>query len=643
MDQNVYKLSRETQNEEKPFTFKQWEYINDNNNGSYNGQIVLDTSSISNSGSWCSFREGVLKIPIIVTLTGKKGTTDINWTTVRSDYLVGLKSGHHQLISSIQVEYNNGSLINSTTYTNMYVSYKLNTTMSESDLAVLGPSIGFYPDSSDSVIFRNDQPTSFGIGSCNNSNFQGNFWGSSGQGYNAGYSGNDGFVERQKMDNFVTNPVGTADFLGADVNDGYNQITDSTKQLLINQNRIINTTAYSAMYITATIRLRDLHDFFEQYPLSRGGIFKFTINTNTPQFTVSKLPSNLVNGTNPSLESSSVRLLNGVVTGASNDQLGFFQIPSPLYPVLHFDPSSYSSVGASTSNPVMVSSCFGSSGFATSGLSTKFTAGTTAALTFSAYNDAVTKINVSVSIQRVVNSMHNALNVTSHSLPCRLYVPLYTMNEDYQKQYMGMGQKKFNYTDILSYVNTVGPGNNFSIQVATGLKNVSKIIVIPIINDKSNCVYSAAVAQNNTAGSLAYEKLALNSFSPLISPFSSEPATSSPLCGSLTELNVRLGGKPVLSSNSKYNWEMFYEQLYGDNSLNGSQLTGVNSGLVNERNWRQNYNYYVFDCSRFSNTNDMPQGIELIGQSNSKLSIDLYCFVEQKKEFVIDVSTGARL
>jgi len=640
MDKNVYEIATDNTVEEKPFVYKQWEYVNDSNNGSYNGQIVISTESISNSGSWCSFREGILKIPLVIVLSGTKGTTPIDWTTVRSDYLVGLKNGHHQIISSIQVEYNNGSLLQSTAYSSMYVSYKLNTSLSMDDLNVLGPSIGFYPDSSDSVIFRNDDPTSFGIGSCNNSNFQGNFWGSSGQGYNTGFSGNDGLVERQKMDNFASNPVGSNDVLGADVNAGLNQITDVTRQQLVNQNRIFNTTTYSAMYITATVRLRDLHSVFDNFPLSRGGIFKFIINTNTPQFTVTKLP----NTTAPAVSGGSIRLLGGThPTAAPASAASFWNVTLPQYPVLHFDSSSYSSVGASTSNPIMVASCFGQSGFASDGLSTTFTAGADAPGTITNYNTAVLKLNVSVSVQRVVNSMHNALNVTAQSFPCRLYVPLYTMQEDYQKQYLAIGQKKFHYTDIFSNVQTVqsiaGGSTNFSLNVFNGLKNIQKIIVIPIINDKSNCKPDGATAATGTRPAI----LAKNAFSPLISPFASEPGTTSPLYGCLTELNVRLGGKPVLSGNSKYNWEMFYEQLYGDNSINGSQLMGLNSGLVNERNWRQNYNYYVFDCSRFSNSNDMPQGVELIGTLNSKLDVDLFVFAEVKKDFTLDLSTGARL
>jgi hypothetical protein len=96
----------------------------------------------------------------------------------------------------------------------------------------------------------------------------------------------------------------------------------------------------------------------------------------------------------------------------------------------------------------MVASCFGRSGFSSDDLSTVFAAGADAPGALTNYNASVIKLNVSVSVQKVVNSMHNGLNVPSQPLQCRLYVPLYTMQEDYQKQYLAIGQKKFHYVKL---------------------------------------------------------------------------------------------------------------------------------------------------------------------------------------------------
>jgi hypothetical protein len=135
----------------------------------------------------------------------------------------------------------------------------------------------------------------------------------------------------------------------------------------------------------------------------------------------------------------------------------------------------------------------------------------------------------------------------------------------------------------------------------------------------------------------------MNSFSPLISPFGSEPSTTSPLPGgALTEFNCRVGGKNILSNNQKYGWEVFQQNVMGVESINGGQTIGLTSGLISERHWKNNYQYYVFDCSRSDNEN-MPVGIELIGINNSLVALDLHVFCEIKKEFVVDLATGSRL
>ena len=127
-----------------------------------------------------------------------------------------------------------------------------------------------------------------------------------------------------------------------------------------------------------------------------------------------------------------------------------------------------------------------------------------------------------------------------------------------------------------------------------------------------------------------------------MSPFSSEPATTSPVFGALTEFNVKLANKNVIANNIKYGWEVFQQNVYGDNAINGGQVTGLTSGLINERMWKQNYQYYTFDCSRFQNS-EMPVGVELVGMNNSLVALDLHVFIEIEREFILDLSTGARL
>ena len=46
------------------FVDKQYLYVNDNNNGSYSSQVVLDTTSLSNSGSYLNWSESFILLPL---------------------------------------------------------------------------------------------------------------------------------------------------------------------------------------------------------------------------------------------------------------------------------------------------------------------------------------------------------------------------------------------------------------------------------------------------------------------------------------------------------------------------------------------------------------------------------------------------
>jgi hypothetical protein len=144
-DNLVYEMSNMTEQPTEPFVKKETIYVSDQNNGSYNGQIQIETSSLSNSGKWAAYNEGYIVIPLVVGL--KSTVTIASGYAGPNGYMVGLKNGYHQLIDSIQVDYNSTNVVQLTSYTNFYVSYKLMTTFSQDDIYKYGAAINFFPDS----------------------------------------------------------------------------------------------------------------------------------------------------------------------------------------------------------------------------------------------------------------------------------------------------------------------------------------------------------------------------------------------------------------------------------------------------------------------------------------------------------------
>lgn len=89
------------------------------------------------------------------------------WDNWDASWLVGIKNSHTQLIDSMSVDIQNSSVLQLTRYTNIYTTYRMLTTMSKDELSNIAPSLGFFPDTSDSFGYSAAASPS-GRGSTNN-------------------------------------------------------------------------------------------------------------------------------------------------------------------------------------------------------------------------------------------------------------------------------------------------------------------------------------------------------------------------------------------------------------------------------------------------------------------------------------------
>ena len=175
MDNLVFEESVNTEVSASEFVDKQWLYVNDNNNSSYSGQIVLDTTSLSNCGSYINWSEAFLAIPLVLQVEGSATAITASNSL---DYLVGMKNGYWQILHSMSVEFNNGSIIQQTPFLNVFTSFKNLTSWSQNDIKNFGAVCGFYPDSSRSWLYNNNSTANSllnymntsGQGFCNNRN-----------------------------------------------------------------------------------------------------------------------------------------------------------------------------------------------------------------------------------------------------------------------------------------------------------------------------------------------------------------------------------------------------------------------------------------------------------------------------------------
>jgi hypothetical protein len=442
-DQLLYEVSNSVEMDGEPFTRRENVYIIDQNNGSYsNNTILLDCASVSNAGKWADFANATIAVPLTLSLS-----STYNFSAIASDFALGLKNGFHQIVSSLNVEYNNSSVVQISNFTNMYISYKLNTTLSVDDVVTIGSQIGFAYDSEGSWIYGNGTSI-VGMGSINNSD---NFLETNYSVAFKGMSGNLGFGKRQLNTTFTSGQTGVSTLLGVN---WFSVSATYARNYSIKG--LSGLYYYQCWYILATLRLKDLADFFAQMPLVRNSYMKLYINLNQSRVIFSCLGS-----TDGALGKLSVSPANIIISGGNT-------------------------------NPVMVASANTDCGF----LALK-----TAIVASAVDVPFLASVGVGSSLDPNIPS-GVAKNPMLSS--CRLYIDLYTMNPLREEQYLMNRTKTIKFRDIFQY-QFLNVSSSFNFLVSNGISNLKELIVCPFISSTYNGTGVQATAFSTLASPFATE------------------------------------------------------------------------------------------------------------------------------------------
>jgi len=621
MDNLVFEESINTEISSSEFVDKQWLYVNDNNNSNYSGQVVIDTTSLSNSGSYINWSEAFLSIPLVLQAYGVDITTNQNL-----DYLLGMKNGFWQILHSLTCEFNNGNIIQQTAFLNVFCSFKNLTSWSKDDIKDWGAICGFCPDTASSWLFNQSANSAtnllgqFGTGICNNS-----------------------VVAPVLIDIApIATPVAAAPLqlyayqletiatLSADsvysvvnsglqqriawlnykvpVNNGSSFVNDSTNKSILLSNSTTSTasaTGYSqvfqsyviedtdsrAIIFDAVVRLKDIADFFQKCPLLKGSTMRIYLNTNQVQF-------------NAQLTSPIQDTATGEITSAG----GLTLTSNPVI------------LGGGGTNPVMLGAVAYGQG--------------ASALVPPQSPQVNSTISVALSIVRTAftNTFTSSFQYSAPITSVRLYAPAYTMSPIAEQRYLSLTPtKKVVYNDIFQYTFPINSAGPFSFLVTNGIPNIRGVLCVPLLNQLNN---GGAAGAGNYAGGV--------NTSSLFSPFTSTGSSPDPI--SITNFNIQVSGRNLFINNFQYNFEMFYNQLVSSNQLNGSLTTSLASGCIGYDDFNSLYRYYYGNASRSIPSEDgVAKAIQVVGTNNTTLPFTMLVFVEFEREITIDVRTGARI
>ena len=658
-DKLVFDLAQEVEGSPNVFIRKDWINILDNQNQNYqNNQSIIDTSQLSNSNKYMSYREAYLMIPMILTFSNNTVATASNFGTDGSvngalNKVVGLKNWFGQIIHSFTLDYNGTTIIQQTPFINMWNTFKLMTTLSWDDVIIQGSTIGFYPDDPTAFVFNsssanlNSIPS--GQGTCNN-NFSPNTETENlstitgtinvpNQGLitNMYDRQNEGFLYR--LNNIVFNPDCQVSEDNTTITK-YSNLQSSSSTSALWRSYIskkvtgaAGITGYMQITINAIVYLKHIHSFFNSIPLIKGAFMKMTMNLNNSSAVIA------VDATSISAPTSTTLLTGGTITPGTFGKIGNMKLTSSIVPVGGTLPFLISSLNSINKH---------------NGQMTNVQLGTAAPLyqtiaPFSSYavdtiynnlvNDSYT-VDLSVgntplsSTLRSINSIAST-NKASGSGSIYLYIPAYSFNPAFEKAYISNPVKTIKYTDLYQYqiINVGKAPGSFNNLITNGISNIKSVLIIPYYSSSIDGPVAGLSWNGLPTGIPSYQ-----------SPFDTAGTGTTAPYAHFSNFNIQVSGQNAIYNMQRYNFEEWNNQLYGQNSVNGGMTDGLNSGLINYLGFQTSQCFYYVNVERMLPVEQsVPKSIQILGTNLCERNLDLFVFVEFGTEMSFDVITGARI
>ena len=673
-DNLVFEDSVNSELTQSEFVDKQFLYVVDNNNGSYSGQITIDSTALSNSGNYLHWQEAFLEIPLVLQAETPAAGTALGLAN-SLDYMLGLQQ---------------------TPFLNVFSSFKNLTSWSQDNLKSWGAITGFYPDSAESWLYNPNTTAASvvnllntgGQGFCNNRNapyvvpssfgiWSGSFTAPTtgtavsaivttsgrfqlgmmviGAGLTAGtyitavtvdattslVTGATLSVAPTTALAGVTNVFGISPVLPVNTSTQATNVSDNLRStynegFLKRQNWINYSLSTWADGLTTSTTNNQLSllanneagykstftNYIQRSSTSRAIIIDAIVRLKDICDFFNKVP--LLKGSTIRLyiNTNQVYFTLGLVapviagtTGTTGSTMA--QSQSGCIALT----SSPTVLGGGATNPVMVASVDFGQG---SSQAVQPLQGTPA-----------TPQSISVSLSIVKTQFSQMAN--SYTAPIsavRLYCPAYVMSPIAEQRYLSLTPtKKVVYNDIFYYsYQNLTASSTFNVLVSNGLPNIRSVTALFTLPKTSNGTASTYASTTALAGVTS---------STLLSPFATTGGTPDPI--DVTQFQIQISGKNLFINNLQYDFEQFYEQLSASNQLNGNLTTSLGSGLIGKEEFQQLYRYYYGAVRSVPQEDGVAKAVQISGTINSSVNCDMIVFVEFERSIVIDCRSGQRI
>jgi hypothetical protein len=473
-------------------------YINDNNNGSYNGQITYNLQSLANTNNFLNFQEAYLEIPFVISMkvdgdlfqdADEGATMDKNIMK-----MVTIKDNFIQIIDNIQLSVSGRIIHQEHKFNNVHSYYKLLMTCSKDFIDKNNSNYGMYVDTIDQKEYQasGDQyycPSEYFSNSNSSSVERRNRELLHSERLNYGYVPNNREIQAMGID-------------GA-------KLTGCSFYERVGDKATTSTATYYWVYF-CTIPLRDFADYFKQCPLTRSSDMQLVVTYNSTNVT---FLSRTIEATTAPTYSSTIPLANTSIQQISGNTCPYtITINEPIKPIAANLPAT----------------------------------GATANVTFTILS------NIGGTTHGRPTGM--AFNNT------RLYVPSYKLSPERSLELSQIPQNIVEYNDIFTFsIIDKQPNEIVREVVSTGIVNAQYIMIIPFYAKNTNrnpewqnCFDTAPATSSNIALEFQIELAGENIFkADIIHNFS----MYNDQIASIFALNKNIDPQRSSGVLTKYLWE----------------------------------------------------------------------------------------
>lgn len=196
----------------------------------------------------------------------------------------------------------------------------------------------------------------------------------------------------------------------------------------------------------------------------------------------------------------------------------------------------------------------------------------------------------------------------------RLIAPYYVANPSIDAA-LSM-KKTFRYLERNVSTFNIAAGQNFTMTLSPGISNPRRVILFPMLTKVNTFDYN-----------------------PLLSPFDTCPATTSPFAA-LRDVQILVGNSPMFQNPVTFDYDMFIQEV-AQQGLEGGLDNEQASGLISQAQWESLYRFYTCDVGRRLDSEDGSSKSVIVQCTNATTCpMQVIAMILYEKECTIDTSLG---